>query len=120
MNIGLAILGAVLLLGALLFVCMMIAAKIVYGGWLMFPWTRSNPYNVKLREIDEIKKRLDALEADDPDFDAILKEIHLYGDFHRFLPLLAHRQGFSIAECALKQSAHDTGRMIEDAVSEGL
>ena len=34
----------------------------------------------------------------------ILEEIHIYGDLHRFLPILSHRQGFRIKEVDLRQS----------------
>lgn len=35
----------------------------------------------------------------------ILEEINLYGDLHRFLPILANKQGFRIKEIDLKQSS---------------
>lgn len=34
----------------------------------------------------------------------ILEEIQIYGDLHRFLPILAHKQGFRIKEVDLRQS----------------
>jgi glycosyltransferase involved in cell wall biosynthesis len=34
----------------------------------------------------------------------ILEEIHLYGDQDRFLPVLAERQGFKVAEIAVRQA----------------
>jgi hypothetical protein len=34
----------------------------------------------------------------------ILEEIHIYGDLHRFLPILSHKLGFRIREIDLKQS----------------
>src|SRR4030067_2715627 len=34
----------------------------------------------------------------------ILEEINLYGDLHRFLPILAHRQGFKVREVDISQS----------------
>ena len=37
----------------------------------------------------------------------ILKELHLYGDQHRFLPVLAKNSGFDVVEVAAKQSEHD-------------
>ena len=37
----------------------------------------------------------------------ILNEINLYGDLHRFLPILSQRQGFKIKEIDLKQSANE-------------
>ena len=37
----------------------------------------------------------------------VLEEIQLYGDQHRFLPVLANRQGFRVTEVDLAQSAHD-------------
>jgi glycosyltransferase involved in cell wall biosynthesis len=37
----------------------------------------------------------------------VLEEIRLYGDQQRFLPVLAERQGFRVAEIAVKQSEND-------------
>ena len=37
----------------------------------------------------------------------VLEEITLYGDQHRFLPVLANRQGFRVVEVDLRQSARD-------------
>jgi len=37
----------------------------------------------------------------------VLEEVHLYGDQQRFLPLLADRQGFRVAQVALRQSKGD-------------
>jgi len=37
----------------------------------------------------------------------VLEEIALYGDQHRFLPVLAHRQGFRVVELPVAQSALD-------------
>jgi hypothetical protein len=37
----------------------------------------------------------------------VLEEISLYGDQHRFLPVLANRQGFRIVEIDLAQSPLD-------------
>jgi glycosyltransferase involved in cell wall biosynthesis len=37
----------------------------------------------------------------------VLEEIHLYGDQQRFLPVLAERQGFRVAEIAVRQSKRD-------------
>jgi glycosyltransferase involved in cell wall biosynthesis len=37
----------------------------------------------------------------------VLEEIHLYGDQHRFLAVLADRQGFRVTEVNLRQSAQD-------------
>ncbi len=37
----------------------------------------------------------------------VLREIPLYGDLHRFVPILAHRQGFRIAEVPLPQNPAD-------------
>jgi glycosyltransferase involved in cell wall biosynthesis len=34
----------------------------------------------------------------------ILEEVNLYGDLHRFLPILAHKQGFRVREIDLRQS----------------
>jgi len=38
---------------------------------------------------------------------AVLQELSLYGDQHRLLAVLAHRQGFSVAEVEMRQSEHD-------------
>ena len=38
---------------------------------------------------------------------AVLEEIALYGDQHRFLPVLASRQGFRVAEIDVRQSSLD-------------
>jgi glycosyltransferase involved in cell wall biosynthesis len=37
----------------------------------------------------------------------VLEELSLYGDQHRLLAVLAERQGFSVAEVEMRQSAHD-------------
>ena len=37
----------------------------------------------------------------------VLEEIALYGDQHRFLPVLANRQGFRVVEVDVRQSARD-------------
>ncbi|MGI9285613.1 MAG: glycosyltransferase [Pseudomonadales bacterium] len=42
----------------------------------------------------------------------VLKEVHIYGDQHRFLPLLAHQLGFSYIEVPLRQSPADSGRRL--------
>lgn len=38
----------------------------------------------------------------------VLEEISLYGDQHRFLPILADRQGFRVAEIDVRQSPKDS------------
>jgi glycosyltransferase involved in cell wall biosynthesis len=38
----------------------------------------------------------------------ILEEIHIYGDLHRFLPILSHKQGFKIKEIDMKQSSKES------------
>ena len=40
----------------------------------------------------------------------VAEEIHLYGDQHRFFPVLASRQGFRVAEIDVKQSPKDEFR----------
>src|SRR5690606_20249615 len=37
----------------------------------------------------------------------VLEEIELYGEQHRFLPVLANRKGFRVAEVELRQSPED-------------
>ena len=38
----------------------------------------------------------------------VIEEIQLYGDLHRFFPVLAHRQGFRVIELDVAQSNKDT------------
>jgi hypothetical protein len=38
----------------------------------------------------------------------ILEEINLYGDLHRFLPILSHKQGFKVKEIEMKQSLKES------------
>ncbi|MBK8971572.1 MAG: glycosyltransferase [Hahellaceae bacterium] len=45
----------------------------------------------------------------------ILKEIRLYGDLHRFIPLLAHQQGFKVKEIDIPQSPRDAHRRVYGA-----
>ena len=40
----------------------------------------------------------------------VVEEVRLYGDLHRFFPLLAHQRGFKIAEVPVQQSPHDAAR----------
>jgi glycosyl transferase family 2 len=40
----------------------------------------------------------------------VFEEITLYGDQHRFLPILAHRQGFRVVEVEVAQSRQDKNR----------
>jgi glycosyltransferase involved in cell wall biosynthesis len=44
---------------------------------------------------------------------AVAKEVQLYGDLHRFLPLLAHQRGFKIAEVPVQQSPRDAARRMQ-------
>ncbi len=37
----------------------------------------------------------------------ILEEINLYGDLHRFLPILSQKQGFKVKEIDMKQSSKE-------------
>jgi len=39
----------------------------------------------------------------------VIKELELYGDLHRFIPLLALRLGFKVEEVEVKQSQKDSG-----------
>jgi glycosyltransferase involved in cell wall biosynthesis len=43
----------------------------------------------------------------------VFDEITLYGDFHRFLPMLAYEQGFSIKVVDIPQSTEDTKKSIQ-------
>lgn len=40
----------------------------------------------------------------------VVREIHLYGDLHRFIPMLAHQRGFVVAEARVPQHPAE-GRM---------
>jgi len=42
----------------------------------------------------------------------VIQEIRLYGDLHRFLPLLAYEQGFKVGEVPVQQSKFDLARRI--------
>jgi hypothetical protein len=42
----------------------------------------------------------------------VAEEVHLYGDLHRFLPLLAYQRGFKISEVPVQQSHHDFKRRV--------
>jgi glycosyltransferase involved in cell wall biosynthesis len=37
----------------------------------------------------------------------VIDEVHIYGDLHRFLPVMAHRQGFRVIEVNIAQSQKD-------------
>jgi glycosyltransferase involved in cell wall biosynthesis len=39
-------------------------------------------------------------------------EIPLYGDLHRFIPLLAHQRGLKVTELPVQQSPHNLGRRV--------
>jgi glycosyltransferase involved in cell wall biosynthesis len=42
----------------------------------------------------------------------VIDEVNLYGDLHRFFPVIAHRQGFRVVELDVAQSKKDTHRRI--------
>jgi len=42
----------------------------------------------------------------------VIDEVHIYGDLHRFLPVIAHRQGFRVTELDITQSKKDTRQRI--------
>ena len=42
----------------------------------------------------------------------VVDEVHLYGDLHRFFPVIAHRQGFRVIELDVAQSQKDSRRRI--------
>ena len=43
----------------------------------------------------------------------VAEEVQLYGDLHRFLPLLVYRQGFKVAEIPVQQSLEDRKRRVQ-------
>ncbi len=42
----------------------------------------------------------------------VMEEVQIYGDLHRFLPVLAYRQGFRVKEIELKQSRKNSSPVI--------
>jgi glycosyltransferase involved in cell wall biosynthesis len=38
---------------------------------------------------------------------SVIEEVHIYGDLHRFFPIIAHRQGFKVIEIDVVQSQKD-------------
>lgn len=42
----------------------------------------------------------------------IIEDVHIYGDLHRFFPVMAHRQGFRIIELDVAQSKKDIHQRI--------
>ena len=42
----------------------------------------------------------------------VVEEVPLYGDLHRFLPLLSYEKGFRVVEVCVKQSVYDKKRRI--------
>ena len=42
----------------------------------------------------------------------VIEEVQLYGDLHRFLPMLAHQRGFKVSEVRVKQSSCDVKRRL--------
>ena len=42
----------------------------------------------------------------------VAQEVQLYGDLHRFFPLLAYQRGFRVAELQVRQSPHDAKRRV--------
>jgi glycosyltransferase involved in cell wall biosynthesis len=40
----------------------------------------------------------------------VAEEVHLYGDLHRFFPLLAYQRGFKVVELPVRQCHHDGRR----------
>jgi len=44
----------------------------------------------------------------------VAEEVHLYGDLHRFLPLLAFQRGFKVVEVPVRQSPHDAKTRISN------
>ena len=52
----------ILLTGLIVFALVFLALnRIVYGGWLLFPWSYNNPFNIVLREIEAVRVALDEL-----------------------------------------------------------
>lgn len=43
---------------------------------------------------------------------SVIEEVNIYGDLHRFFPIIAHRQGFKVTEIDVAQSEKDVFRRI--------
>ena len=43
----------------------------------------------------------------------VAEEVRLYGDLHRFFPLLAYQQGFKVSELPVQQSRNDVKRRVQ-------
>lgn len=43
----------------------------------------------------------------------VAEEVRLYGDLHRFFPLLAYQQGFKVSELPVQQSRYDVKRRVQ-------
>jgi len=74
------------------------------GGW--FERLRRGAFHGLLRAVTGLQYR--DLGCGARAFDRrVLEEIQLYGDQHRFLPVLADRRGFRVAEIDIRQSPKD-------------
>ncbi|MFQ5889874.1 MAG: glycosyltransferase [Gemmatimonadota bacterium] len=81
-------------------------------------WPRRDPWinRLQTRVVDWLTGRLAGWSFHDMGCGVhamrreVLREMPLYGEFHRFLPLLAHREGFEVVEVASPQ--HPTDRRV--------
>jgi len=72
---------------------------------------QSGIFNFLLRPVSDLKIR-DAGCGARAFKRSVVEEVPIYGDLHRFFPVMAHRQGFRVAEIDAAQSPKDTHRRI--------
>jgi len=72
---------------------------------------QSRAFNFFLRSFTELKIR-DAGCSARIFKRSVIEEVHVYGDLYRFLPIMAHRQGFHVAEISIPQSQRDAFQRI--------
>jgi len=72
---------------------------------------QSKSFNFLLKSVSDLKIR-DAGCGARAFNRRIVEEVQIYGDLHRFFPIMAHRQGFRVIEIDVEQSPRDTFRRI--------
>lgn len=81
-------------------------------------WPRSDSFfnRLQTRAFNFILRSFSSLEIHDAGCSArafkraVIDEVQLYGDLHRFFPIIAHRQGFKIVEIDIAQSPREAFR----------
>jgi glycosyltransferase involved in cell wall biosynthesis len=83
-------------------------------------WPRSDSFFNKLQSkiFNSLVRSFSGLEVHDAGCSVrafkrqVVNEVSIYGDLHRFLPVMAHRQGFRVTEINAAQSQSDAFRRI--------